>query len=102
LACHEKKLAQRITDNVYIFAEKECHLNNGFIERYCIKFLDKGDVFEHEDLFLHCGIKADGYYEALVEKNSLAEALGLLLSQGHEIYSVNPRHADTFGGAQNE
>ena len=28
LACHEKKLAQRITNNVYIFAEKECHLNN--------------------------------------------------------------------------
>ena len=24
LACHEKKLAQRITDNIYIFAEKEC------------------------------------------------------------------------------
>ena len=30
LACHEKKLAQRITDNIYIFTEKECHISKGF------------------------------------------------------------------------
>ena len=98
LACHEKKLAQRITDNVYVFAEKECLPNTGFVEQYCIKFLNKGDVFEAKDLFLHYSMKTDGYYEAVVGKHSLAEALGLLLAQGNEIYSVNPRHAKTVGG----
>jgi len=28
LACHEKKLAQQITDNIYVFADNECHINN--------------------------------------------------------------------------
>jgi len=96
IACHEKKLAQRITDNIYIFAEKQCHISSRFIEQYYVKFLDNGDVFKHDNLFIHCSIKADGYYEALVEKHNLAEVLGLLLSQGYEIYSVNPKHAATF------
>jgi len=26
LACHEKKLAQRITDNIYVFTDKQCHI----------------------------------------------------------------------------
>jgi len=98
LACHEKKLAQRITDNIYIFAEKECHISNGFIEQYYIKFFYNGDLTEHGDLFVHYDMKADGYCEALVEKHNLANALGVLLEKNYEIYSVNPRYAKAFGG----
>ena len=102
LACHEKKLAQQITDNIYMFAEKECRISKGFTEQYSIKFYDDGNIFEHGNLFVHCSIKSDGYYEALVDKHNLAEALGLLLSKNHEIYSVNPKYTKTVGVAQDE
>lgn len=82
LACHEKKLAQRITDRIYIFSDKQCRIINGFAQQYRIIFIDK----------------ADGRNEVLVEKADLPEALGMLISKGHEIYSVNPRHIKTGGG----
>jgi len=92
-ACHEKKLAQRVSGNIYIFSDKQCHISDGFIEQYFVKFLDNGEIFKHGDLFVYCNIKADGYYEAMVEKHNLGEALKGLLSQGYEIHSVNPKHA---------
>ena len=93
MACHEKKIAQKITDNIYIFKEKQCHIINGFIEQYYVKFLDIGQVFKHSNLFAYCEAKADGFYEALVTKDNLKEALELLLSQNYELHSINPKYA---------
>lgn len=98
LACHEKKLAQRITDSIYLFAQNECNISNGFIDQYYVKFLDNSDIIKRMNLFANYSIKADGYCEALIEKNKLAEVLEVLLSNGCEIYSVNPKHATIFGG----
>jgi len=100
LACHEKKLAQKITDNIYIFDNKQCRISNGLIEQYFVKFLDNGEILKQSDLFVHCNIRPDGYYEVLVEKHNLGETLRLLLLQGYEIYSVNPKLTKTSEGGK--
>ena len=97
IACHEKKLARRITDNIYIFANQSCHISNGFIEQYLIRFLDNGEIFKPDDLFVQYNMSPEGYYETLIEKRNLREALGRLIAQGYEIYSVNPKYGKAFG-----
>jgi len=85
LACHEKKLAQRISDNIYIFADGQCRISDGFIEQMVVRYLDNGQTFTQ-----------------LVERHNLNKALGLLITQGCEICSVNPKTQRHLKGTKNE
>jgi ABC-type multidrug transport system ATPase subunit len=93
MACHERKLAQKVSDKIYVFKDNQCYLGNGYIERYYVKFADNGKNPNFGDIFVRCELKADGYYETFIEKDNLAEILGALLSQGFAVHSVNPKYS---------
>lgn len=92
LSCHEKSLAQKITNDFFIFKEQQCYRSSDFSNCFCVKFADN----KHDnkfDLIIDGTIsinKTSELYEALIEKDQLKEILLFLFAKGYEIHSVNP------------
>jgi len=75
LSCHEKTLAPRISDNIFVFAGQNLVKGTDVLNHVHIKFFPKA---------------SNEPCEVLIEKDKLNEALLLLMEKGHEIHSVNP------------
>ncbi|MCL2356414.1 MAG: ABC transporter ATP-binding protein [Defluviitaleaceae bacterium] len=91
ISCHEKLLAQRITaDNLYVFDKQSLVKSSEISNRVSIKIIpgDAGDFFNDKIISTDT---AEDMCEIVIEKENLKEILFLLLENGHEIYSVNPR-----------
>ena len=73
LACHERKLAEKITTEIYTFANKTCTLHRPTATMYAIQYLAGAHICTQ-----------------CVEKPQLSQALTQLIAQGHAIESVNP------------
>jgi len=115
ISCHEKTLAQRISDNIFVFDEQSvlarAFRTDQFPDRrqslvrsvdvsshMCIKFfptrkwlspLSNRMQVEIAEQF-PTGRANSELCEVLIEKDKLNEALLLLMEKGHEIHSVNP------------
>jgi len=92
LSCHEKVLAQRVTDNLFVFDGQKLIKSSFALDCMRIKFIAKTneakfDYLAEKTISI---IKTDKMHEVLVEKDNMKEVLFLLLENGHEVYSVNP------------
>jgi len=95
LSCHEKVLAQRVTDNIFAFSGQSLVKNQDNSNHLRIKFvantsnINNGifDFLDDKVIFINT---IDELYEILVDKDRLKEVLFLLFENGYEIYSINP------------
>ncbi|MCL2372991.1 MAG: ATP-binding cassette domain-containing protein [Defluviitaleaceae bacterium] len=74
ISCHEKLLAQRFTDNMYIFNGQSLAKAVSAAYRLCIK--TTAATGQPQEIIIH--------------KDKLNETLTALMQNGKEIYSVNP------------
>jgi len=92
LSCHEKALAQRVTDNLFVFNGQSLAKSSDVSNCLRVKFI--ANVVNETLTFLgdHAiSIKTtDELHEIVIDKDKLREVLFLLFENGCEIYSVNP------------
>jgi len=74
LSCHEKTLAQRVTDNIFIFSGQSLVKRNDISNHMIITYVDEAGMSN----------------EVLIPQAKLKETLLQLLENGHDILSVNP------------
>lgn len=93
ISCHERALAQKFTDNIFIFKEQQCKIENKSISYYLVKFIptEKGEKIESLINKIKLVEDADGQFATIVEKDRLKDVLEFLFENGYEIQSVNPK-----------
>jgi len=90
LSCHEKLLAQRVTDNLYVFSGQNLVKFSDILNRLSIKIIATNNNFNFLRPVVISINESDGLHEIIIRKENLKEVLSLLLENEHEIYSVNP------------
>ncbi len=91
IACHESILAQRITDQIYVFHDRQCHLRETILSHYCIKFYaDNPDINLDTIIENLISVNTSGeLFEALVQTQKLKETVIFMVDHGYEIHSIN-------------
>ncbi len=91
IACHEKVLAQRITERIYMFHDKQCHISKSYEKRYSINvYASKQDANLDALKDRMISINTSGELsEFTIEAERLKETVAFLVEHGYEIHSIN-------------
>ena len=90
LSCHEKLLAQRVSDNLFVFSGKSLVKRSDVSNRLSLKVIASNNNFNFlGDMAISIN-ETDELHEIIIKKENLKEILFLLLENEQEIYSVNP------------
>ena len=90
LSCHEKLLAQRVTDNLYVFNGQSPVKFSDVSNRLIVKIIPGNNNLSFLGNLAISIIETHELHEIIIKKENLKEILFLLLENEHEIYSVNP------------